>query len=187
MALDARPVLVVAAMILSAIMPRAWPWLSLGLAALVLLQQHRIDGRDVDLAQQRESHAKTLQTQAEQAQAAIEKKARALLGHAGQQQENTRDYTQKIAALEAARTADADRISRLQHDIRTTATAHAQAASNAAACADLANRHQHLGTLTAEGAAVADELISLVQQRDAQVDALKNQLLLDRQLLDALP
>ena len=61
-------------MILSAIMPRAWPWLSLGLAALVLLQQHRIDGRDVDLAQLRESHAKTLQTQAEQAQAAIEKK-----------------------------------------------------------------------------------------------------------------
>ena len=187
MALDARPVLVVAAMILSAIMPRAWPWLSLGLAALVLVQQHRIDSRDVDLAQLRESHAKTLQTQAQQAQAATEKKASALLGHAGQQQENAHAYTQKIAALEAARTADADRISRLQHDIRTTATAHAQAASNAAACADLANRHQHLSTLAAEGAAVADGLIHLVQRRDAQVDALKSQLLLDRQLLDALP
>jgi seryl-tRNA synthetase len=184
---DARPVLVVAAMIPSTIMPRAWPWLSLGLAALVLVQQHRIDSRDVDLAQLRESHAKTLQTQAQQAQAATEKKASALLGHAGKQQENAHAYTQKIAALEAARTADADRINRLQHDVRTTATAHAQAASNAAACADLANRHQHLSTLTAEGAAVADGLISLVQQRDAQVDALKNQLLLDRQLLDALP
>ena len=187
MALDARPVLVVAAMITSTIMPRAWPWLSLGLAALVLLQQHRIDGRDVDLAQLREYHAKTLQTQAQQAQAAIEKKARALLEHAGQQQENAHDYSQKIAALEAARTADADRINRLQHDIRTTATAHAQAASDAAACADLADRHQHLSALTAEGAAVADGLIHLVQRRDAQVDALKSQLLLDRQLLDALP
>lgn len=187
MALDARPVLVVAAMIASTIMPRAWPWLSLGLAALVLVQQHRIDVRDVDLAKQRESHAKTLQTQAKQAQAATEKKASALLGHAGQQQENTNDYSQKIAALEAARTADADRISRLQHDIRTTATAHAQAASDAAACADLANRHQHLSTLTAEGAAVVDGLVGLVQQRDAQVDALKSQLLLDRRLLDALP
>lgn len=176
-------------MIASTIMPRAWPWLSLGLAALVLLQQHRIDGRDVDLAQLRESHAKTMQSQAQQAQEAIEKKASALLGHAGQQQENAHAYTQKIAALEAARTADADRINRLQHDIRTTATAtaHAQAASNAAACADLRDRHQHLAALTAEGAAVADGLIGLVQQRDAQVDALKNQLLLDRQLLDALP
>jgi seryl-tRNA synthetase len=118
-AVDARPVLVVAAMIPSAIMPRAWPWLSLGLAALVLVQQHRVDSRDVDLAQLRESHAKTLQTQAQQAQAATEKKVSALLGHAGQQHENAHAYTQKIAALEAARTADADRINRLQHDIRT--------------------------------------------------------------------
>ena len=187
MAVDARPVLVVAAMILSAIIPRAWPWLSLVLAALVLVQQHRIDGRDVDLAQLRESHAKTLQAQAQQAQAATEKKASALLEHAGQQQENAHAYTQKIAALEAASADAAARIERLQHDIRTTATAHAQAASNAAACADLANRHQHLSTLAAEGAAVADGLVGLVQQRDAQVDALKNQLLLDRQLLDALP
>ena len=139
------------------------------------------------LAKQETAQAKAAQTQTQQAQAATEKKASALLGHAGQQQENAHAYTQKIAALEAARTADADRISRLQHDIRTTATAHAQAASDAAACADLANRHQHLSTLAAEGAAVADGLVGLVQQRDAQVDALKNQLLLDRQLLDALP
>lgn len=185
--MDARSLLVVAAMILSTIMPRAWPWLSLGLAALVLVQQHRIDSRDVDLAQLRESHEKTLRTQAQQAQAAIEKKAGALLEHAGQQQENAHAYTQKIAALEAARTADADRINRLQHDIRTSATAHAQAASDAAACADLANRHKHLAALTAEGAAVADGLVGLVKQRDAQVDALKSQLLLDRRLLDAMP
>ena len=185
--MDARPVLVVAAMILSTIMPRAWPWLSLGLAALVLVQQHRIDGRDVDLAQLRESHAKTLQAQAQQALAATEKKASALLEHAGQQQENAHAYTQKIAALEAARTADADRISRLQHDIRATATAHAQAASNAAACADLRDRHQQIAAHLAEGAGVVGGLVGVVQQRDAQVDALKTQLLLDRQLLDALP
>lgn len=176
-------------MILSTIMPRAWPWLSLGLAALVLVQQHRIDGRDVDLAKLREAHEKTLRTQAQQALAATEKKAGALLEHAGQQQENTHAYTQKIAALEAARTADADRISRLQHDIRATATAtaHAQAASDAAACADLANRHQHLAAHLAEGAGVVGGLVGVVQQRDAQVDALKNQLLIDRRLLDALP
>ena len=175
-------------MILDALMPKAWPWpwLSLGLATLVLVQQHRIDSRDVDLAQLRESHAKTLQAQAQQALAATEKKASALLEHAGQQQENTHAYTEKIAALEAARADAAARIERLQHDIRATATAHAQAASDAAACADLRDRHQRLGALAAEGAVVVDGLVGLVQRRDAQVDVLHKQLLIDRRLLDAL-
>ena len=172
--------------LLEAFMPKAWPWVAMALAALVLVQQLRVERLQVQLAQANENHEKTMRAQTQQALAATEKKAGALLEHAGQQQENTHDYTEKITALESARADAAARIERLQHDIRTTATAHAQAASNAAACADLANRHQHLSALTAEGAAVADGLIGLVQRRDAQVDALKSQLLLDRQLLDAL-
>lgn len=139
------------------------------------------------LAKQETAQAKAAQTQTQQALVATETEANARIKHAGQQQDNTHVYTQKLRELEAARIADAGRIERLQHDLRAASTAHAQAASNAAACGNLADRHQHLGTLTAEGAAVADGLISLVQERDAQVDALKNQLLLDRQLLDALP
>jgi hypothetical protein len=139
------------------------------------------------LAKQETAQAKAAQTQTQQALGATETKANARIDHAGQQQDNTHAYTQKLRELEAARIADAGRIERLQHDLRAASTAHAQAASNAAACRNLADRHQHLGTLAAEGAAVADGLISLVQQRDAHVDALKNQLLLDRQLLDALP
>ena len=138
------------------------------------------------LAKQEAAQAKAAQTQTQQALVATETKANARIEHAGKQQDNTHAYTQKLRELEAARIADAGRIERLQHDLRAASTAHAQAASNAAACADLANRHQHLSTLTAEGAAVADGLIGLVQQRDAQVDALKAQLLIDRQALEAV-
>ena len=139
------------------------------------------------LAKQETAQAKAAQTQTQQALGATETKANARIDHAGQQQDNTHAYTQKLRELEAARIADAGRIERLQHDLRVASTAHAQAASNATACGNLADRHQHLSTLAAEGAAVADGLISLVQQRDAQVDVLKTQLLIDRRLLDALP
>lgn len=138
------------------------------------------------LAKQETAQAKAAQTQTQQALVATETKASARIEHAGKQQDNTHVYTQKLRELEAARTADADRINRLQRDLRAASTAHAQAASNAAACGNLADRHQNLGTLAAEGAAVADGLIGLVQQRDAQVDALKAQLLIDRQALEAV-
>ena len=136
------------------------------------------------LAKQETAQAKAAQTQTQQAQAATEKKAGALLEHAGQQQENAHAYTQKIAALEAARIADAGRIERLQHDLRVASTAHAQAASNATACGNLADRHQQLTAHLAEGAAVVAGLGGLVKERDAQAAALKAQVLTDRQLLE---
>jgi chromosome segregation ATPase len=165
-------------------MPKVWPWLALGLAVLVLLQQLRVAGLQVDVATLEASHAKAGQEQAQQAQAAIKKDASTLLQHAGNQQDNTHAYTQEIQRLEAGRTTDAARIASLQHNLRTTATQHAQAASNAAACRDLADQHQQLATHAAQGAGVVGELVALVQQRDAQVNALKGQVRTDRQLLD---
>lgn len=115
----------------------------------------------------------------QQSQAATETKAAGLLQHAAGQQENTHAYTQEIQRLEAGRTADAARIASLQHNLRTTATQHAQAASNAhaasnaAACRDLANQHQQLAAHLAQGTGVVGELVYLVEQRDAQVNALK--------------
>ena len=111
--------------------------------------------------------------------------------HAAGQQDNTHAYTQEIQRLEAGRTADAARIASLQYNLRSTATQHAQAASNAhaasnaAACRDLADQHQQLATSLAEGAGVVGELVGLVEQRDAQVNALKGQVQLDRQQLGA--
>ena len=122
-------------------------------------------------------------TQAQQSQAATENKAGALLHHAHDQQDNTHDYTQKIAQLEAGRAADTARIAGLQHAVSAAATRSAQLAGDAAACRDLADRHQQLAALAGEGGAVVAGLAGLVRQRDIQVDALKGQLVADRHLL----
>ena len=155
---------------------RIWPWLALALALLLVLQNQRLAGVEV-------SQSKQALAQAQQAQAAMEIKTAGRLQHAAGQQENTHDYTQEMARLEAGRTADAARIAGLQHDIRSSATRNAQLAGDAAACRDLADRHQRLAALAGEGAGVVGQLVGLVERRDAQVDALKGQVQVDRQLL----
>ena len=125
------------------------------------------------VALRNDQQSKQAFTQAQQSQAATETKATGLLRHSAGQQDNTHAYTQEIQRLEAGRTADAARIASLQHNLRTTATQHAQAASNAAACRDLADQHQQLATHLAQGTGVVGELVYLVEQRDAQVNSLK--------------
>lgn len=172
--------------LIDSFMPKVWPWVALGLAVLVLLQQLRVAGLQVDVATLEASHAKAGQVQAQQAQAATEKDAGALLEHAGNQQDNIYEYTQTIQKLEAGRSADAARIASLQHNLRATTTQHAQAASDAAACRDLADRHQELGELAARSAGVIGRSIDLVQQRDAEVTLLKKQVMTERVLVERL-
>ena len=155
---------------------RIWPWLALALALLLAVQTQRL--AKVEVAQ-----SKQVATNAQQAQAAIEKKAKAVVEHGSAQQENTHDYTQEMALLQAGRAADAVRIAGLQHDISSAATRNAQLAGDAAACRDLADQHQRLAALAGEGAGVVDQLVGMVERRDAQVAALKGQLQVDRQLL----
>lgn len=138
------------------------------------------------LAEVQQQHAQQEQARAEQSQVATTTRAGALLEHAGAQQDNTHEYTHKLAQLEAGRTADGARIERLQHDIRAAATAHAQAAGDAAACRDLADRHERLAELAGEGASLVVEADRLVKQRDAQVELLQGQVRADRALLDQL-
>lgn len=159
---------------------KVWPWVSLGLAGLVLVQQLRVQGLQVDIAELEASQAKTAQMQAQQALTATENKATALLDHAGKTQTNVYEYTQTIQKLEAGRITDAARIASLQQQLRSTATAHAQAAGDAAASRDLANHYQRLATHLAEGAGVVGELVGLVEQRDAQVNLLKGQVQTER-------
>ena len=154
--------------------------LVLAFAAGWLVNGWRAEAR---MARAESSQSKQAQAQAQQAQEATEKKATAVVDHAAAQQDNTHDYTQKLAVLEAGRTADAARIAGLQHDIRTAATRSAQLAGDAAACRDLADRHQRLAALAGEGAGVVGQLVGLVERRDAQVSALKGQMQVDRQLL----
>ena len=158
---------------------RIWPWLALALALLVALQTLR-------LAKVETSLAKQAATQAQQSQAATETKAVAAVTHGTAQQENTHDYTQEMARLEAGRTADAARIAGLQHDIRSAATRNAQLAGDAAACRDLADQHQRLAALAAGGAGVVGQLVGLVQKRDSQVNLLRGQVAADRTLLEQI-
>lgn len=137
------------------------------------------------IALQKEQQSKQALAQSQQALKATETKAAGRLQHAAAQQDNTHAYTQEIQRLEAGRTADAARIASLQHHLRTTATQHAQAASDAAACRHLADQHQQLATHLGEGAGVVGELVDLVEQRDAQVSALKGQVQADRALINS--
>lgn len=158
---------------------RIWPWLALALALLLAVQTQQ-------LAKVETSHAKAAAEQAQQAQAETEKKAEAVVEHGTAQQENTHDYTQEMARLEAGRASDAVRIAGLQHDIRSAATRNAQLAGDAAACRDLADQHQRLAAIAAEGAEVVGDLGGLVQKRDAQVNLLRGQIAADRTLLEQI-
>lgn len=167
-------------------MSKVWPWVALALAALVGVQQLRIAGLQVGLAKMETSQAKAGEVQAQKSQEAIEKDAAALLDHGQSTQKNIYEYTQTIQKLEAGRAADAGRIAGLQHSLRVTATQHAQAASDLAACRDLADRHQELGELAARSAGVIGRSIGLVQQRDAEVMLLKAQVTTERDLVESL-
>ena len=158
---------------------RIWPWLALVLALLLALQTQRLAKVEI-------SQSKQVAANAQQSQAATEKKAEAVISHGAAQQENTHDYTQEMARLAAGRAADAVRIAGLQHDIRGAATRNAQLASDAAACRDLADQHQRLAALAAEGAGLVGELGGLVQKRDAQIALLHGQVKADQNLIARL-
>ncbi|WKL15920.1 hypothetical protein QYQ99_27030 [Comamonas testosteroni] len=141
---------------------------------------------DARIARSDSTQAKQEAELAQQSKAATENKAVAVVTHGATQQENTHDYTQELARLEAGRAADAVRIAGLQHDIRGAATRNAQLAGDAAACRDLADQHQRLGAIAAEGASLVGDLSGLVQKRDAQVNFLRGQITADRKLLEQL-
>ena len=141
---------------------------------------------DARIARAETSQSKQAQAQAQQAQAATKKKAEAVGSHSTAQQENTHDYTQKLATLEAGRTTDAARITGLQRDISAAATRNVQLASDAAACRGLADQHQRLAALAAEGAGLVSEAEHLVAKRDVQIELLRGQVAADRELLDKL-
>ena len=141
---------------------------------------------DAHIARTESTQAKQDASQARQAQEAIENKADAVVTHGAAQQDNTHDYTQEMAHLQAGRAADAVRIAGLQHDISSAATRNAQLAGDAAACRDLADQHQRLAALAGEGAGVVGQLVGLVEKRDAQVSLLRGQIAADRTLLEQL-
>lgn len=157
--------------------------LALALAAALLWQTLRLASAEVAEAKAQQALSTHIATQAQAGQVETTKKAGALLTHAGAQQENTHAYTQDLQRLEAARAADAGRITGLQHDIRVASTRNAQLAADGTAARDLADQHQQLAARVAEGAGVVGELVGLVEVRDSQVRALQGQVAADGYLL----
>ena len=146
-----------------------------------LVNGWRADSR---VARAEVSQSKQIAAQAVQAQTATKKKAVSVIDHGTAQQDNTHDYTKKLADLEVGRTVDAARIASLQHSVRAAATRNAQLAGDAAACRGLADQHQRLAALAAEGAELVGEFGGLVKRRDAQVELLRGQVAVDRKLLE---
>ena len=155
----------------------------LGFAAAWFAQDWRLG---TQLAEQKLEHVTAEASRTERTLEAVTLNSASAAEHSSGQQENLHAYTEKISELQAARSADAAYIKRLQHDIRTTATAYAQASSDAAACRNLADQHEKLATDLAEGAGVVAELVSVVRRRDSEVELLQGQIKLDRDLLSKL-
>ena len=155
----------------------------IGFAAAWFAQDWRLG---TQLAELKLEHAAAEASRTERTLEAVTLNSTSAAEHSSGQQENLHAYTEKISELQSARSADAAYIKRLQHDIRTTATAYAQASSDAAACRNLADQHEKLATDLAEGAGVVAELVSVVRRRDSEVELLQGQIKLDRDLLSKL-
>jgi predicted RNase H-like nuclease (RuvC/YqgF family) len=156
---------------------------ALGFAVAWLAQDWRLGAK---LAEQKLEQVTAEASRTEHTLEAVTLNSTSVAEHSSDQQKNLHAYTEKISELQAARSADAAHIKRLQHDIRAAATAYAQASSDAAACRNLANQHEKLATDLAEGAGVVAELVSVVRRRDSEVELLQGQIKLDRDLLSKL-
>jgi len=110
-------------------------------------------------------------------------------GHAAATQENSDAFTTSQPVRDAIARADAARHGRLLNDAERRAATYRQiAASGAAACRDLADRHATLDAHVVRGVAVVGALRSDLDRRDAEVGLLRRQIDIDRALLtDPIP
>lgn len=109
-------------------------------------------------------------------------------GHAAATQENSDVFTLSAPVRDAIARADVARADRLRADAEgRAATYRAMAASGAAACRDLADRHAALDAHVVRGVAVVAGLRSDLGRRDAEVRLLRHQIDVDRALLEGGP
>ena len=105
-------------------------------------------------------------------------------GHAAATQENSDAFTISAQVRDAIARADAARSDRLRTDAeRRAATYRAMAEAGAAACRDLADRHEALDRHVVEGVAVVGACRETLIRRDAEVVLLRRQIDVDRALL----
>ena len=104
--------------------------------------------------------------------------------HAADTSKNAEEFTTSQPVRDAIARADAARHKRLLDGAEARAATYRQiAASGAAACRDLADRHEALDRHVVEGVAVVGALRSDLVRRDAEVGLLRRQIDIDRALL----
>lgn len=153
------------------------------LLALLATQTWRLHTEQRDHAQLR---ATVAEADRARATAALKHEAFTSLkefGHAAATQENSDAFTLSAPVRDAIARADAARHKRLLDGAEArAATYHQIAASGAAACRDLADRHEALDRHVVEGVAVVGALRSDLVRRDAEVGLLRRQIDIDRAL-----
>lgn len=160
------------------------------IALLILLA-----GQTWRLHTEQRDHAQLRATVAEadraRATAALKHEAATSLkefGHAAATQENSDAFTLSAPVRDAIARADVARADRLRLDAeRRAGTYRAMAEAGAAACSDLADRHEALDAHVVEGVAVVGALRADLDRRDAEVRLLRRQIDADRALLEAVP
>lgn len=104
--------------------------------------------------------------------------------HAKAQQENVNAYEKKLAVLDGRRRAAAGDVERMRQQFAAFAARDRdQAASDTVACQRIADRSAVLAGLAAEGRELLYEGRLVVEQRDAQIEALLRTVKNDRGLM----
>lgn len=130
-------------------------------------------------------HAAAALKQSESARAAETQTALKESTHAADTSKNSDEFTTSQPVRDAIARADLAVAQRLRTDAeRRAATYRAQAQSNAAACSNLADRHEAFDRHIVEGAGVVAEHRQALTRRDAEVKLLRGQIDADRELID---
>lgn len=157
-------------------------WLSIGvLTAAVGGQQVRVSNAQGDLAQEKTARATETQQRTQMAldhEVAIGKLQSQ---HATDQQLKEDDYAKKLATLASADRAHAADAQRLRNRLAAYASGdRLDGETDAAAGQRARDRLPLVGALLAEGVELEAESRAIIQRRDAEVERLLGQVLIDR-------
>lgn len=162
-------------------------WVAIAaLAAVVLGQQARVANAKRETAEVSAAIDKEKRERAEDLAAYRQEKADLAAAHAANQQGLTDDFQKKLLLAQDERNRRDVLIGRLRAQISTFATVDRQPGDSDAVVIERAgDKLKTLGGLLASGAELVGEGAGIVQQRDAEVAALLEQVRVDRQACSA--
>ncbi len=158
-----------------------------GLVVTVALQQARIGSLRATVADAEARAATDLAERARVAQAHTEALAAVQARHAAQQQDAEHAFTLETTRLVAARRDDADLVRRLRAQLAAAAGHRPAGQADPAPTEHHRDAASDLAGLLGEGVELVVEARRLVEQRDAEVSRLLDQIKADRAACAAVP